>query len=145
MNLNRTRRAAAVMAVLLGGLAAPIAVGPLAGVASAATSPAISYNGIVLSGSGFTPGNKALVQVMEGTTLFASTTVPTTWPRLVCTHPIPGEPRDCEETGGGAISASPGSPMAYLPCGYTASGTVSATDLTTGSVASTPYTWVGMC
>jgi hypothetical protein len=57
MKFHRARRITGAVAVLLGALASITVVGPLAGIASAATAPTISYKypGQV-SGSGFTPG-----------------------------------------------------------------------------------------
>ena len=146
MKLNHTRRTAAVFAVLLGGLVSIAAVGPLAGVASAATSSTISYNWLTggVSGSGFTPSGKVFVQVMEGTTVLGSATAWASRPRIFCIPARPGEPRDCEETSpGGQFGAT--LPTLALGCAGTATGTVSATDLTTGSVVSEPVTWYGMC
>ena len=141
MKSHRARRITGAVAVLLGALASITVAGPLAGVASAATAPTISYKypGQV-SGSGFTPGGQVRVQETEGTTVLASTTVTATKPSVYC-YPFIG----CfQATPGGNISATlpyPGIPQ----CNVAVYGTVSATDLTTGSVASTPAAWVTIC
>ena len=147
MKLNRTRRTALFFTSLC-GLATIAIAGPLAGAASAATSPTISYNfGGNFSGSGFTPGGLVYVQEQVGTTVIGSTTVRASEPHYFCYYIAEDHTWECETiTPGGTIAGtlSP-DPEASLSCGVMESGTVSAKDETTGAIANLPETWVGMC
>jgi len=73
------------------------AAGPLAGTASAATSPGISidWSDNQVTGYGFTPGSQVTVQEWwpdEQYYSFATTTA--AHEKIACTHP-PDEPPDC--------------------------------------------------
>jgi hypothetical protein len=152
MKLNRAPRAAAVISVLLGGLTIA-AFGPLAGTASADTSPAISvtspppYTSWSVSGSGFTPGGTVLVQEKEDSgAVVSSATVTASRSVLRCQH-FPEEPPECSQYGGGLFSTTLplAVPVWELNCGQFYYGSVIATDLTTGIVASEPWEELGFC
>lgn len=149
MKFHHTRRTAGIIAVLLGGLASVASVGPLAAVASASTSPTISYSqgSSQVTGSGFTPGGQVVVREWLGSTLLSYTITKASQPRMFCPPPPPGEPRDCYPiTDGGQIVATLSvDPMGTLGCGWTETGTITATDSATGIVVSEPVTWIGMC
>jgi hypothetical protein len=143
MNLN-IRRTACIFAMLLGGLASIALFVPLAGVASAATSPTITVTSsvisgedIAISGAGFTPGGRVSAQLKEGTTVLASTTVTASngwWNGYVGWVWI---------GGAGQVKAS--LPTPYVNCGGTEYGTVVVTDLSAGSAVNDPVSWFGMC
>lgn len=151
MNPIRRRTAIVISGSLLCGLAAAISLGPLAGVASAATSPTITAPyatvgiGLPVAGSGFTPGGQVHIEVDSGTAGVPSTSTnvvasePTS--TLVCgygVHPV------CRQVTlpGGQFNTTVA--LSNTGCG-SAAGTVKATDLSTGSVASEPIVWTTMC
>jgi len=138
MKLHHARRTAAVIATLMAALASVAAAGPLAGTASAAPSPTISYHPdtAAFSGSGYTPGGQVHVIETVNQTIIGSTTVtasPPCNPWGYC--PKPGQII-------GWLLPHPGN---TLGCAQTVTGTVTATDATTGSIASEPVTWMGLC
>jgi len=138
MKLNHARRAAAVIAILMAALASVAAAGPLAGIASAATPPTISYYPLTgaFLGSGYTAGGHVFVTETVNHVIIGSTTVTASSP---CTPWVYcGKP-------GQIIGWLLPNPTNTLGCGWMETGTVSATDLTTGSIASEPVTWVGPC
>ena len=145
MNRNHSHlRVAPVLAgLLLCGLTSIATLGPLAGTASAATSPALSYSSVTgeLSGSGFTSGGQVVVRELQGTSVLASITATATKPVVDCYYP-----GHCVLIPGGYIKASVyPNPAVTLGCAMTETGTVTATDSATGSVASEAVTWEGMC
>lgn len=145
MKLNHARHAAIVIAVC--GLASMAAAGPLAVAASAATSPAISFdetNGQV-TGSGFTPGSQVTVQESWPDEQYrSSATTTAAYEKISCTHP-PGEPPDCfVVTPAGYIAVTPSAPWASLNCAWPYPVTITGTD-STGKTATLQTTWTGMC
>jgi hypothetical protein len=138
--LNRARRTATAIALVLCGLGSIAILGPFAGVASAATSPTITVTSsvisgedVAISGSGFTPGGRVSAQLKEGTTVLASSTV-TAFTGYIGWMYV---------GYAGQVKAS--LPTPYVNCGGTVYGTVVVTDLSTGSAVSDPVSWWGMC
>ena len=152
MNLiRRCRTATVISGFLLSGVAWAASVGPLAGVASAATSPTITAPSPIVAislpvaGSGFTPGGQVHIEVDSGTAGVPSTSTnvvasePTS--TLVCgygVHPV------CRQVTlpGGQFNTTVA--LSNTGCG-SAVGTVKATDLSTGSIATEPIVWTTMC
>jgi hypothetical protein len=143
MNRNHSHRRVApgLAGVLLGGLTLITALGRLAPAASAATSPTISYNYAtgMLSGSGFTPGGQVVVRELQGTSVPSSATVTATRPVVNCSSP-----GHCVQIPGGYILLAVYAPV-NLGCAVIETVTVTATDSSTGSVASVPVSFEGMC
>jgi hypothetical protein len=150
MKFSHHRRAATVLAGSAVCALASIAVlGPLAGLASAATSPSITvtfpaYSAPTVAGSGFTPGGKVFAEVESGTTVVFSADVVASEPvsTWVC---VTGLKPSCHEVTipGGQFTVPLSLPV--LGCGALETATVKATDLTTGLTASEPIEWAGMC
>jgi hypothetical protein len=152
MNLiHHCRTATVISGFLLCGLASAVSLGPLAGVASAATSPTITVPAatvgidLPVAGSGFTPGGQVHLEVDSGTVGVPSTSTnvvasePTS--TLVCGY---GVKPSCHEVTvpGGQFHTTVA--LSNTGCG-SAAGTVKATDLSTGSVVSEPIVWTTMC
>lgn len=151
MNLiHRCRTGTVITGFLLCGLAAAASLGPLAGIASAATSPTITAPSptvnisLPVQGSGFTPGGQVRLVLDSGTAVVSSTNVVASEPSsyLVCVY---GVKPVCHQvtTPGGQFQATLA--LSNLGCGGSAAGTVMATDLSTGSVASDPIVWTTIC
>ena len=149
--IHRCRAATVITGSLLCGLAAAASLGPLAGVASAATSPTITAPAVTVGfslpvgGSGFTPGGQVHLEVDSDTAGVPSTStnVVASEPRSswVCVYAL--KPMCREDTiPGGRFQTTLA--LSNTGCG-SASGTVKATDLSTGSVASEPIVWTTMC
>jgi hypothetical protein len=151
MNLNRRRRTATVIAwPLLCGLAAAVSLGPLAGAASAASSPTISApsstgnTSLPVAGSGFAPGGQVHLEVDSGTAVVSSTNVVASEPSssFVCVY---GVKPVCHQVTipGGQFQTTVA--LSILGCGVIADGILKATDLSTGSIANESIWWEGMC
>ena len=147
--IHRCRAATVITGSLLCGLAAAASLGPLAGVASAATSPAITGpsgtldTSLPVDGSGFTPGGQVSLEVDSGTAVISSTNVVASEPDSieVCSVVKPV----CHEVTipGGRFQTTVA--LSILGCAVIAYGTVKATDLSTGRVASKAISWEGAC
>jgi len=151
MNLiHRCHAATVITGFLLCALASAVSLGPFAGVASATTSPTITAPSptvnisLLVQGSGFTPGGQVHLEVDSGTAVVSSTNVVASEPSsyLVCVY---GVKPVCHQvtTPGGQFQATVA--LSNLGCDGSAAGTVKATDLSTGSVASEPIVWTTMC
>jgi hypothetical protein len=146
----RNRTGTVVTGLVLSGLAVVASVGPLAGVASAATSPSITATLIdggpstQVDGSGFTPGGHVQVEAYSGTTVISSASVVASEPvsTWVC---VDGVKPSCHEVTipGGTFETT--LVLQSLGCAGVAQDTVQATDLSTGDVASEAVTVVGLC
>jgi hypothetical protein len=148
--IHRCRAATVITGFLLCGLAAAAGLGPFAGVASAATSPTIAAPSptidisLPVQGSGFTPGGHVHVEVDFGTAVVSSTNVvasesSSSW---VCVYGLKPVCHEVTFPGGHFQTALA---LSNLGCGGSAAGTVKATDLSTGSVASESIVWTTMC
>jgi len=145
--IHRCRTASVITGFLVCGLALAVSLGPLAGVASAATSPAITGpsgtldTSLPVDGSGFTPGGQVSLEVDSGTAVISSTNVVASEPDSieVCPHGV------CHEVtiSGGQFQTTVA--LSKLGCAVIAHGTVTATDLSTGRVASKAIVWQGAC
>jgi hypothetical protein len=148
--IHRCRPASVITGFLLCGLASAVSLGPLAGVASAATSPTTTGpsstigNSLPVEGSGFTPGGQVRLEVDSGTAVVSSTNVVASEPDSieVCVH---GVKPVCHEViiPGGRFQTTVA--LSNLGCAVIAHGTVKATDLSTGRVASEAISWEGGC
>jgi hypothetical protein len=145
--IHRCRTASVITGFLLCGLASAVSLGPLAGAASAATSPTITGpsgtidTSLPVAGSGFTPGGQVHLEVDSGTAVISSANVVASEPNAteVCVHGV------CHEviTLGGWFQTTVA--LSNLGCAVIAHGTVKATDLSTGRVASKAISWEGPC
>jgi hypothetical protein len=150
MNIHRGRAATVLTGLLLSGLAAAASIGPFPGVASAATSPSITVTfieggpSVQVTGTGFTPGGEVSVDADSGTTVISSANVVATESvsTVVC---VTGVKPSCHVVTipGGKFQTTV--ELQWLGCAGEAQDTVTATDLSTGSVASVAVTNVGLC
>jgi hypothetical protein len=150
MNIHRCRTARVITGLLLPGLVAAASIVPLAAAASAATSPSITVTlndggpGIQVTGSGFTPGGDVSVEVESAATVISSAEVVATDSSsvTVCVYGVKPSCHVVTIPGGQFETTltlqSPG-------CGGEVQDTVTATDLSTGSVVSEAVTYVGLC
>jgi hypothetical protein len=150
MNIHRYRTATVITGLLLCGLAAAVSIGPLADAASAAVSPSITATlidggpAVEVAGSGFTPGGQVHIEADSGTAVVSSANVVAsetvrTW---VCVYGV--KPACHEVTLPGGTFATTVA-LQLLGCAAVAQDTITATDLSTGRVASKAVLSVGLC